>query len=354
MKNAHSAAFLGLLIGLTIAGCTSPTPPPKPTPTAAAANRATISGASVTATGKVVPVKGAVLSMSTGGVVSEVLVKEGDHVDANQVILRLSAVQEKAAVAQAHAKLTQSIALRDSAVATRNNPQELDSRIAQAEGQVNTAKYQVDAARANATSAETQKDAVGGMAISPAQKVLMNNWYAAQSQLAAAQATYDGAQRNLEVLRDMRAHPIALDAQVQSAESAVHVAQADLDSSNAALAATELHAPFAGTLASVDVNPGELVTSTLPVARIADFSNWQVETTDLTELNIVNIREGDLASLTFDAIPAVELSGKVSKIKPYGNTKQGDIVYTVVVTLDQQDARLRWNMTAKVTISTKQ
>ncbi len=345
--------LIAFLVALAIVGCGAQPTPVKPTPTAGPSNKGTFGGASITATGKVMPVLGVALNMTTGGVVAEVLVKEGSRVDANQVILRLSSVQEKAAVAQAQAKLAQANALRDGAVATRNNPQELDARIAQAQGQANTAKYQVDAARANATSAETQKDAAGGMAISPGQKVLMNNWYAAQSQLAAAQATYDGAQNNLKVLLDMRAHPIGLDAEVNSAVSAVNVAQAELDSANAALAATELRAPFAGTVASLDVNRGELVASTAPVAHLADFSNWQIETTDLTELNIANIHEGDTATVSFDAIPGLELPGKVSKIRLYGDTKQGDIVYTVIVTPDQQDTRLRWNMTAKVSIQVK-
>jgi HlyD family secretion protein len=57
--------------------------------------------------------------------------------------------------------------------------------------------------------------------------------------------------------------------------------------------------------------------------------------------------------MTFDAIPGFELPGKVSKIKLYGDTKQGDIVYTVIITPDQQDTRLRWNMTAKVSIQSE-
>jgi HlyD family secretion protein len=111
-----------------------------------------------------------------------------------------------------------------------------------------------------------------------------------------------------------------------------------------------LVAPFSGTVASVDIDPGEFAAPGATVVRLADTSNWQIETTDLTELNVANVREGMPVTLTFDAVPELQLSGKVTKIKPYGENKQGDIVYTVIVTPDQQDARLRWNMTAKVTI----
>ncbi|MCI0475645.1 MAG: HlyD family secretion protein, partial [Anaerolineales bacterium] len=88
-----------------------------------------------------------------------------------------------------------------------------------------------------------------------------------------------------------------------------------------------------------------------PVVRIADTANFQIETTDLTEINVVNIKEGDAATVTLDAITDLELTGKVASIKGFGENKQGDIVYTIVVKLDKQDPRLRWNMTAKVTIT---
>jgi HlyD family secretion protein len=89
------------------------------------------------------------------------------------------------------------------------------------------------------------------------------------------------------------------------------------------------------------------------VLRLADTSGWQIETTDLTEINVAQVKPGMPASVTFDAIPGLELSGRVSQVEPYGDTRQGDIVYTVIITPDQQDERLRWNMTAKVSIGSR-
>jgi HlyD family secretion protein len=74
-------------------------------------------------------------------------------------------------------------------------------------------------------------------------------------------------------------------------------------------------------------------------------------TSDLTKLNVVEVGEGDAVTLTFDAIPGLELPGKVSRIKDLGENRQGNSTYTVVVKPDQQDARLRWNMTATVSIA---
>jgi HlyD family secretion protein len=55
--------------------------------------------------------------------------------------------------------------------------------------------------------------------------------------------------------------------------------------------------------------------------------------------------------MTFDAIAGLELTGRVSRIRPIGENKQGDITYVVRVTPDRQDARLRWDMTAAVSIT---
>ncbi len=60
--------------------------------------------------------------------------------------------------------------------------------------------------------------------------------------------------------------------------------------------------------------------------------------------------EGDEVSLTFDAIPGLELPGQVLRIKPLGEEKLGDVTYTVIISPGEQDSRLKWGMTAVVTL----
>ncbi len=88
----------------------------------------------------------------------------------------------------------------------------------------------------------------------------------------------------------------------------------------------------------------------MPVAWLADLSEWQIETDDLTELNVVNVEVGAPAAITFDAIPDLELPGTVVHVGAIGENKMGDITYTVIVAPDEHDDRLRWGMTALVTI----
>jgi len=95
----------------------------------------------------------------------------------------------------------------------------------------------------------------------------------------------------------------------------------------------------------------EFVAPGSPIVRLADPSTWQIETTDLSDLSVARVREGDPVTIVFDGIPGLELTGRVVRIQGFGESKQGDIVYKVTIKPDHQDPRLRWNMTADVTIT---
>lgn len=163
--------------------------------------------------------------------------------------------------------------------------------------------------------------------------------------LEAAQATVDQAEAGLEQLR-AGASPNALavaTAEVEHAAAALMLAQVTL-------AETELRAPFAGTIAAIDVKAGEYAILGTPILQLANLSAWQVETTDLTERTVVRVHEGNQTIIRFDALPDLELNGTVRSIKPLGENQQGDITYTAIIALTEQDPRLRWNMTASVIV----
>jgi HlyD family secretion protein len=81
---------------------------------------------------------------------------------------------------------------------------------------------------------------------------------------------------------------------------------------------------------------------------VADFSNWLVKTTDVTEIDVVNLKEGQPVTVTFDALPELELKGSVLSIGQTYTQNQGDIVYEVTVLLTDTNPALRWGMTSAV------
>lgn len=163
------------------------------------------------------------------------------------------------------------------------------------------------------------------------------------AEIAAAEAEVRRAAAQLALVQE-GARP----EEIAAAEADVAAAQAALDQARAALGETELRAPFAGTIAELNVLPGEQVAPGVAVATLADFSTWLVETTDLTELSVVQVQPGDRATIGLDAAPGLELRGEVVRVSPVGKDRRGDINYTAVLRPLETDPRLRWNMTAVV------
>lgn len=166
------------------------------------------------------------------------------------------------------------------------------------------------------------------------------------SEIAEATAELRRAQAQLELLEaGARTEAIA------AAEAEVEAARVALLEAGVALAETELKAPFAGTVAALNVKLGEHLTAGVPVVQLGDLSVWQIETDDLTELDIVKVRQGSPVSITIDALPDLALSGVVSRIERIGEEKAGDVTYTVIIQPDHYTEQLAWNMTASVTIA---
>jgi HlyD family secretion protein len=91
------------------------------------------------------------------------------------------------------------------------------------------------------------------------------------------------------------------------------------------------------------MNPG------VPVVQLADFTAWQVETTDLTELDVVNLDIGQKVNVEVDALPGQRLEGTIAEIASMSVLKHGDVTYQVTVALENsENLPLRWGMTAFV------
>jgi HlyD family secretion protein len=73
-----------------------------------------------------------------------------------------------------------------------------------------------------------------------------------------------------------------------------------------------------------------------------------VVTTDVTEIDVVKLKDGQPVVVTLDAIPGKQLNGKILVIGQNYSENQGDIVYKVTVVLTDIDPSMRWGMTAAV------
>ena len=136
------------------------------------------------------------------------------------------------------------------------------------------------------------------------------------------------------------------------AQAQADQAKAAWDSAAATFAQSTLTAPFDGMVVDIDVIPGELVQANQVVITIADLSNLQITTTDLSERDIARVKLGQSVSIYIEALDQT-ISGKVIEISPKSETVGGDVVYPVTIKLDEQPNGLLWGMSAEVEISTK-
>ncbi|NOH03879.1 MAG: HlyD family efflux transporter periplasmic adaptor subunit [Chloroflexi bacterium] len=130
------------------------------------------------------------------------------------------------------------------------------------------------------------------------------------------------------------------------------LAKANLDAAKDALANYVITAPFSGVAADVNVKAGEQVGTETRAVSLADFSGWIVETTDVTELEVVKLSVGQSVTITPDALPDLELTGVVTEISNAFTQSGGDILYTVRIRVDDPDPRLRWGMTVEAIFRT--
>lgn len=232
----------------------------------------------------------------------------------------------------------------------------------QTRAQLNAARAQASAAQAaldqlNAGATPAQQRAAGGaVAIAIANRDLAQAQLdlllagATPEQIKQAEVAVEQAQSGVTIAESGL---VQAQAAIEQAEAAVATAEAQVTSAELALAKTILTAPTAGTVADVMPQVGELVNVGQPVLVLADFSQWVVETTDLTELDVAKVAEGSEVTVSFDAIPGVEITGEVTYVSLQSTLSQGDVVYEVSIALPAGEAAelpIRWGMTAFVDI----
>jgi len=164
----------------------------------------------------------------------------------------------------------------------------------------------------------------------------------ADRDLALKMSTLEDAQREFDRLKD---GPDADD---------VAAAQAKVDAAQATVNSLYIIAPFAGQVLSVDHRAGDTVSTGELSVNLADLNQLYVET-QVDESAVANVKLGNQAEVTLDAVSGVTLTGEVSAINPVGEVISGLVKYNVRIDLDKvEDGMfLPLGTTANVVIQTK-
>lgn len=343
--------------------------------------------APVMAEGRVVPQKFTTLSFPISGRLESLMVEEGGRVEKDALVASLSErEQAQSALAVANVEVE----------AVQQSLDELDDQSDLAYSQVSVAVEQAVVRQIEAQKAYNEtvsRDFIGELDTKEEtlqdrketlddRKETLDRYLdldennatrvSAQDNYDAAFEEYNQALYERDLLRSQRDLAMAA---LDLADTALIQAQDDLkelesgpdpdlknladkrlEAANAQVAAAErtltnidLRAPFTGELVEVkQVEAGMWLTAGQAIATLADTSQWYIETTDLTELDMVKIKVADSVTVTIDALPDLEMSGEVVAIARTYTEKSGDILYKVRVRLENPPDEVRWGFTGLI------
>ena len=330
----------------------------------------------VRARGSIEPAQSATLAFETSGAIAVWLVKEGDTVQAGDVLGRLDTAQLDLALQEAQIELeTAKMRLAQAEKDQAQQQAEAELTLRTAEARLAQAKMRYPSLTAAEIRVQNAFDAEAH-AQDEYNKSLDRHWESvdereayrkgviqatndrkiAEAELATVRAEQAANAQEVAILEDevAKAHlqvqklaqgvDPTLAQDIERVQLRVTQAQADLS-------LTTLTAPFDGTVIKLHYRVGDWAQPGVEAVLLADLASLRIETTDLDEWSMTRIRVGSPVSVTFTAFDDKTATGRVTEIATRGEAPSGgDVMYRTIIALDTPDPELRWGMTVRVTI----
>ena len=240
-----------------------------------------------------------IIAPQLGGYVTKVAVQDFQRVTKGQLLVQIDDRIYRQRLEQAQAQLQSQQAALANATQRRHIA---EAGVHQSEASIRSAQAQAQKARSDLTRIEPLAN----------QKLLSqadrDQARAAQLQadagVAQAQASLEMAQQDVE---SVAVNLGALEAAVANAQAAIRLAKIDLDN-------TQIRAPRDGQLGQVAVRLGAYVSPGTQLMALVPERMWVVA--NMKETQMENVRIGQLASFTVDALGGARMRGRVEEISP--------------------------------------
>ena len=140
---------------------------------------------------------------------------------------------------------------------------------------------------------------------------------------------------------------------LRSANLNLQISETQLKNSKEELMKTEILAPFDGTVVDIGVKKNDQLSafdySSKTAVYLVDTSTVKMEGA-VDEVDIYKVKVGQDVIITVDALPGVELKGKVTFISPFGNQTAGVVEFPVTISLEPTETELKGGLTATADI----
>ena len=195
------------------------------------------------------------------------------------------------------------------------------------------------------------------------------NVASAKADLANKQATFEMSEKTLNRYKNLYAKNFIpkseLDqaesdyksnlAQVTAAKAKISQTQAQYNQSLVNLNYTKITAPVGGMIISREIDLGQPVAASFQAPELftiaQDLEKMQIEV-NVSEADIGEVKEGQDVTYTLDGYPNSEFYGTVTQVRISPTTVSNVVTYSVIVTVDNSDLKLKPGMTANDSIIT--
>jgi len=330
----------------------------------------------VRARGSIEPAQSATLAFEGSGAIVEWLVKEGDTVQAGDVLGRLDTAKLDLTLQEAQLDLeTAQLRLAQAEKDLAQQQAEAELALRTAEARLAQAKMRYPSLTAaeirlqNAREAEAYAQDEYNKSLDRAWETVdereayrkgvvqaTNDRKIAEADLAAVRSEQAANAQDVAILEDEVAKAqLYLQKLAQGIDPTlaqdIERAKLRITQARAELALTTLTAPFDGTVLKLHYRAGDWAQPGVEAVLLADLTSLRIETTDLDEWSMTRIRVGSPVEVTFTAFDDKTMTGYVTEIATRGEALSGgDVMYRTIIVLDEPDPNLRWGMTVRVTI----
>jgi HlyD family secretion protein len=138
---------------------------------------------------------------------------------------------------------------------------------------------------------------------------------------------------------------------VRNKKLAIQQKENDLTTAQQNLNDYSIKAPFAGLISVVNVSKGDEVSGSTVIAQL--ITQQKIAEITLNEIDTASVKVGQKATLAFDAVKDLSITGEVVEIDTIGTVNQGVVSFTIKIAFDVQDERVKPGMSVSANIITQ-
>jgi HlyD family secretion protein len=283
----------------------------------------------ISTNGKIEPVSSFEAHAPAPATVKHMLVNEGDHVKAGQLLLQLDDVEARAQAAKAMTQLRSA---------------EADLHAVKSGG----TQEQLLTARSDLTKAQSERDEARKNLL--AVQKLRQSGAASPAEVDAAANRLKNAEADVQLLQSKLTGRFS-SPEVAKVEASAAEARAAYAAAEDLLKNSNIRAPFAGTVYQVPVKLGSYVTSGELLVQVANLDKVRVRAF-VDEPEIGRLAKGERVDVKWDAIPGRVWSGALSRVPSVVTIVGTRTVGEITCDIDNTDHKLLPNVNVNVTIIT--